>query len=87
MSLNLSHLPTGSPLARRRELPELEGLEEPRGLLHESICLLEEICCGTRSEEPEWLKIDFTPDQNAKHVRDELLALVRSLAHSAYFEK
>ena len=79
-----------NPAPRRlQEIPDLNGVDEPRWLVHQSIAVLEEIYYGAAKpdEEKSWLKIDFAADQGAKRVREELLALVRAPSRSDYMNQ
>ena len=83
---NLAPIPT---LRKRVNIPEIDGLEEPKPLLHSSIEVVEQIFFGTTKpdEEESWLKIDFVADQSAEHVRNELLELIRAPYRSDYMNQ
>ncbi|MEI8288246.1 MAG: hypothetical protein WCH99_02135 [Verrucomicrobiota bacterium] len=78
------------PASRKRaKIPEIEGLDEPKPLVHRSIEVVEQIFLGAAKpeEEESWLKIDFVADQSAEHVRNELLELIRAPYRSDYMNQ
>ncbi|MEI6195607.1 MAG: hypothetical protein WCS42_14890 [Verrucomicrobiota bacterium] len=66
--------------ARPSAIPEIDGVQESRSLVTQSIEVLEELFLKNYEvdEEETWLDTGFVPDQSAPHVRMELMELLQS---------
>jgi len=67
-------------------LPAIEGLEEPKPLIHRVVEVLEALDAKFHEREitPPWLQSGHWPDQSPEQVQLELRALLRSPQLSAY---
>ena len=83
---------TTNPIAattRSSEIPELDGLMRPTGVIHSALCVLEELFFSSDkpADEESWLETNYICEENPEEIRDELIRLIRSPGWSRFLNQ